>query len=125
MAKFGVLHDYDLHANKEPSAQAQTCAVCGDSPMRFQWSDYHGEAMCCKCGCPYQLTAGSDQQVAEGKYPYIRLREDFIPVAKEYWEETAKFACYGIMMGGPKPGMTSFTNWLRLRHPEFLPKEEE
>jgi len=124
MVKYGVLHDYDLHANKELSAQNQTCVVCGDSPMRFQWSDYSGEAMCCKCGCPYQLKWGSDQQISENKYPYMKLRGDFLLVAKEYWEESGKFVCYGMMLG-PKPGMRQLVDWLRLRHPEFLPKEGE
>ena len=49
--KQGILHDYDLHANLEESAKLQTCVVCGDYPMRFQWSDYSGEGMCMKCGC--------------------------------------------------------------------------
>jgi hypothetical protein len=124
MAKYGVLHDYDLQANKELSAQDQTCTLCGDSPMHFQWSDYHGEAMCCKCGCPYQLRAGSDQQVAENKYPYMKLKLEFLPVAQEYWAEAGKFVCYGMMMG-PRPGLAALSRWLRFNHPEFLPREEE
>lgn len=29
--KDGILHDYDLRANDEPTAQQQTCVTCGMS----------------------------------------------------------------------------------------------
>lgn len=119
MPKAGILHDYDLHANLEHSSVAQTCAICGVSPMRFQWSDYHGEAMCTQCGCPYQLKRGTDKQIKEDNYPYLNLNQDFIPIAKEYWNEKAKFACYGRMLG-MYPGMESLLDWLKKHHPEHI-----
>ena len=124
MPKHGILHDYDLMANKETSATNQTCAICGASPMQFQWSDYSGEAMCTKCGCCYQLKWGSDKQMAEGNYPYLNLKDKFLPVAKEYWNETHMFVCYGQMLG-PSPGYNELIYWVEKHHPEFIEKEEE
>lgn len=119
MAKCGILHDYDLAANCEPSAQQQTCVTCGAAPITYQWSDYSGEAMCTKCGTPYQLKWGSDEQRADGKYPYLLLREEFVHVLREYHTETGRFVCLGTMLG-PKPGYAEFVEWCRVKHPEVM-----
>ncbi|MGD9157189.1 MAG: hypothetical protein PVG39_02160 [Desulfobacteraceae bacterium] len=119
MPKQGILHDYDLMANAEESAQNQTCAICGTSPIAFQWSDYSGEGMCTKCGCPYQLKRGSDEQQKEGNYPYLNVKAECISVLKEYWDDTKKFVCYGMMIG-PKPGYIEFIAWAKKHHPEIL-----
>ena len=117
--KHGVLHDYDLMANAEPSARAQRCVTCGADPVCYQWSDYSGEAMCTACGTPYQLKWGSDAQVAEGKYPYLCLKEEIVPIVREYHAETGRFTCLGTMMG-PGPGMAEFVEWCKAKHPEVL-----
>ncbi len=124
--KDGILHDYDLHANLETSAREQMCAICGASPMAFQWSDYSGQAMCTRCGCPYQLKWGTDEQQAEGKYPYLSLRQDVVPAIREYWEETHRWTCFGMMLG-PQQGMAEFVAWAKIKHPELLssPSSEE
>jgi len=122
MPKAGILHDYDLRANKEASAANQTCAICGSSPMRFQWSDYSGEAMCTQCGCPYQLKWGSDEKQTKNKYPYLNLNDEFLPVAKEYWNETKKFVCYGVMIG-PLPGYSEMVEWVKEHYPQFVKTE--
>ena len=119
MIKQGILHDYDLHANLEESSKMPKCAICDSYPMIFQWGDYSGEAMCIQCGCPYQLKWGSDKQKEEGKYPYLNLRDSFILVAKQYWNEKKKFVCYGMMFG-PQPGMTELILWLKENYPEFI-----
>jgi len=121
MPKVGILHDYDLMANREQSAIKVTCAICGASPMTFQWSDYSGEAMCTQCGCPYQLKWGSDEQRREDSYPYLNLQDEFLPIAKEYWDENHKFVCYGLMMG-PRPGMDELIEWAEKYHPEWIKK---
>ena len=118
MPKQGILHDYDLKANEERSATNQTCIICGASPMVFQWSDYSGEAMCTKCGCPYQLKWGSKKQEKEGKYPYLNLKREYVPYIKEYWEKTHKFVHYGRRLA-PRPSLADFYNWLDETHPEF------
>lgn len=119
MAKVGILHDYDLMANAEDSVQHRVCAMCGTSPMTFQWSDYSGEGMCTQCGCPYQLKWGSEQQQTEGKYPYLCLTEQFLPIAREYWNLKKQWVCYGTMLG-PRSGIDELDVWVRANHPEIL-----
>lgn len=119
MAKCGILHDYDLLANNEASANNQTCVVCGITNMSFQWSDYSGEAMCRQCGTPYQLKWGSDEQKLEGKYPYLNLREVLIEPLREYFKQTARFTCLGGMLG-PQPGLREFSDWMKANRPEIL-----
>ncbi len=119
--KMGILHDYDLMANAEPSAQKDnTCIVCGSTPVSYQWSDYSGEAMCRKCGTPYQLKWGTGEQQKESNYPYCRLKPEFIAVLKEYYQETKRFTCLGWMMGGPQPGYAAFVSWLKVHHSEWI-----
>ena len=111
--KAGILHDYDLMANAEPSVvRILRCAGCDAEPPRFQWSDYSGEAMCTRCGCPYQLKWGSDQQMAEGAYPYLSLRDELVEPLRAYFAETGQFTCLGVMLG-PRPGMDAFAAWLQ------------
>jgi hypothetical protein len=117
MTKQGILHDYDLMANAEPSANAQTCVVCGASPMTFQWSDYSGEGMCTKCGTPYQLKWGSDEQRAEGKYPYLNLKDEFVPIVREYHQQTGAWTYLGT--GFDRPGLREFDAWVKQNHPEM------
>ena len=124
MTKYGLLHDYDLMANTESSAQKQACVVCGDNPMRFQWSDYSGEGMCCKCGTPYQLKWGSDAQQQGAKYPYLNLKESFVPIVREYFQETGRWTCLGTMIGN-QPGLKEFYDWLYAKHPELKTAESE
>jgi hypothetical protein len=119
VAKAGILHDYDLYANLESAAQKGTiCAVCGTSPMRYQWSDYSGEGMCTVCGCPYQLKWGSDEMKKEGAYPYMNLDEKWLPIIKEYWEETRRWTYFG--RGFERPGMVEFATWVTAKHPEMV-----
>lgn len=119
MAKAGILHDYDLMANAEESAQKPNkCAVCGTENITYQWSDYSGEGMCCKCGCPYQLKWGSDEQQAEGNYPYLKLRENFIPIAKEFYEHSKLFVHYGASFSNHQ-GWRELNKWMAENHPDF------
>lgn len=117
--KQGILHDYDLQANNEPSARDQSCLVCATTPMSFQWSDLSGEAMCTACGTPYQLKWGGEEQKREGKYPYLNLREEWIPIVREYYQETGRFTCLGRMITGALPGLADFNRWVTERHPEM------
>lgn len=112
MPKYGILHDYDLMANEEPSTQGQTCVVCGVHPVGYQWSDYSGEAMCRQCGAPYQLKWGTDEQRKEGKYPYVNLKQKWIPVVRRYFDETHQFTCHGIMIIRSRPGLREFNKWV-------------
>ncbi len=125
MAKHGILHDYDLWANREVSAQENVCVVCGADPVRYQWSDYSGEAMCTECGTPYQLKWGSEEQKAEGAYPYLSLKDEWVPVVKRYYEETREFAGLGMMLGRPPPGYQEFSLWVDKQYPDGIPGETD
>jgi len=117
-AKYGILQDYDLMANHEPSAQGNVCVVCGADPVTYQWSDRSGEAMCTQCGTPYQLKWGSETQETEGAYPYLLLRDEWVPVVKRYYEETGAFAGLGTMLGEPAPGYRTFFAWVDTQYPD-------
>lgn len=119
MPKMGLLHDYDLMANAEESAKNNTCVICGSSPVRYQWSDYGGEAMCQQCGAPYQLKWGSEQQQKDGDYPYLNVKTEAIHILREYWEKTKRFTCFGQMLGN-QPGLKDFYDWLSEAHPEMV-----
>lgn len=93
-----------------------TCQICNQSFTGI-WSDLHGEAMCSVCGTPYQLTGGTEEMKAEGKYPYINLLPEFIPIVKEYYEETGRFTRLGMVLTGPRPEL--FLKWLDDKHPEI------
>jgi hypothetical protein len=123
MAKHGVFNDYDLMANNEKSAQNQTCVVCGLSPMAFLWSDYHGEGMCIKCGCPYQLKGGTADQMKGGDYPYLNVITSGLPVLKEYWEEKKTFTYFGMSMSNQK-SYNNFIEWAKEKHPEILVEKD-
>lgn len=126
MTKIGILADYDLMANAESSARNhdQPCVGCGVERMTFQWSDYSGEAMCTRCGTPYQIKWGSKEQEAEGKYPYLNLYDDAVPLVREYYAETGQFTYLGTSWGGPRPGLREFNAWVKERHPEYIEKRK-
>ena len=115
--KNGILHDYDLMANAEPSAQGQACLICGKSPVVYQWSDLSGEAMCNKCGAAYQLKWGSKKQELERNYPYFNLKKEIVEPLRTYHEETGRFTCLGWMLG-EKPGLRQFADWLKKNRPK-------
>lgn len=122
MPKQGIKFDYDMMANAEPSAQKEIkCIICEEVPF-YRWTDYSGQAVCHKCGMAYQLKWGTDEQKKEGNYPYPGLKDIFIPIFKEYWNETKKFTFLGTSFREDE-GMKEFTEWVRKKHPELLEKE--
>jgi len=119
LIKPGILHDYDLMANAESSAARQKCVACDEEPMVFQWSDCSGEAMCTRCGCPYQLKWGGKEKEAEGKYPYLVLRDELVEPLRAYYKETNRFTCLGVMLGS-RPGLEEFWAWVETNRPELI-----
>jgi len=124
MIKQGILHDYDLMANQEPSARkGNTCVTCGYSPVTYQWSDYSGEGMCTKCGTPYQLKWGSGEQTTENNYPYLNLKDEWVPIVREYYQATNNWTYLG--RGFKQPGINEFIEWVKEHHPEMLEATNE
>ena|SRR5690606_6493083 len=106
-----------MNRHGEPAARGQSCVTCGADPVAYQWSDYSGEAMCVKCGTPYQLKWGSDEQRAEGAYPYLNLKEEWVPIVREYHAETGRWTYLGT--GFDRAGLAEFFKWVDERHPEM------
>lgn len=124
-SKQGVFHDYDLEANTEPSARNQSCIVCGMNPAAYQWSDLSGEGMCMQCGTPYQLKWGSKEQEKEERYPYLNLKKEWVPIVREYFQQTKVFTYLGEMFGNPSPsGLKEFFDWVDKNHPEMRKAEK-
>ena len=118
MAKAGLIHDYDLMANREESSRGVTCAVCDTPETTFQWSDYSGEGMCTVCGCTYQLKWGTEKEREEAKYPYMTMRADFVPIARQFWNETNKWVHYGSSFSC-NTGHPELSAWMKIHHPNF------
>jgi len=115
--------------NRKRTLEGQNfnCEICGNIFVG-NWTDFHGQATCNVCGAPYQL---KDYHGAspEEKYPYITLKPDFIPIFKEYWEQTRKRCRLGtFLLLRDYPGVLEeqedFKNWLKEKHPEWLQKKE-
>lgn len=97
------------------------CLVC-ETISGFNWSDAHGEAMCNKCGVPYNLKADP---------PECNLKPDWILICKQYFQETGAYMGLGqIMIWDQYPecedGVRKFNEWVVKNHPELCkPREEE
>ena len=122
---------YGHLANAVESSGGFTCLICEASPASWTWGDLHGEAMCTRCGTPYQLlryekdAAGVDQRLDVP--PKLNIREDWVPALKRYWEETRAFTGLAtIMLPRDYPecvaGKRRFNQWLKA-HPEMQPAE--
>lgn len=96
------------------------CVVCENVDPPFVYTDLSGEAMCGHCGCPYQVKWGSDEQQEEGDYPYLNLKEEWVEVFSEYYEETGKAAELGHVLSRKPKGVDDFVNWVKFYHPELL-----
>lgn len=122
MQKYGHL------ANEVAEGRDYTCLICGDDPVQWTWGDAHGEAMCVKCGTPYQLLQyDEDRQRIAGVSPKPNIEESWIPILKAYWEETHNFIGLAtIMMWRDYPeceeGQRKFYAWLD-EHPELMPED--
>jgi hypothetical protein len=113
--KEGIKFDYDLRANLELKG-CETCVVCNE-PLRCRWTDYSGEGVCLNCGTAYQLKWGSKQQEAEGNYPYCNMKEEWLPVVRDYWEKTHTFVFHGRSMS-ERTGLEGFWAWVKEHYPE-------
>lgn len=99
------------------------CEICG-SQFRGQWTDLFGEATCSVCGVPYQILEPSGAK--EGQtYPHINVKQKWIWLFKEYWENTRKKCRHGTyLLPHDYPGVLEerrdFDDWVKENHPEVL-----
>ena len=121
---------YGHRANEVQSAQLLVCEICGANPIRWTWSDKHGEAMCTRCGTPYQiLQRDSNRKLLPDATPRINIKKEWIPVLKRYWGEKQAFMGLGtIMIWRDYPecaaGQKKFYAWVDA-HEEIVPLEKE
>lgn len=120
MPKYGEKFDYDLAANYQLDGN-ERCLIC-DSELTCRWTDLHGEGVCTICGAPYQLMHGTEEQEKEGKYPYLRVKEEYISLFREYWNETHLFCFHGLSFT-EDTGRAEFNEWIEQKHPELLKKK--
>lgn len=123
------MQKYGLMANTAV-AEPFSCEICGEA-AGFNWSDYHGEGMCNRCGTPYQLVhyegEGDDKKRVE-KPPQLSIKTAWVLTLKRYWNETHAYMGLGqifIWRDYPEAadGRQKFDAWLE-RHPDMVPKEE-
>lgn len=69
------------------------CEVCGKENPAFAWTDTHGVAQCYQCGTPYVLyhyEGEGDERRRVEREPEITVRAEWIPLLREYWEQTRR-----------------------------------
>ncbi len=104
-----------------------TCAVCNTPSPSFRWSDTHGIGVCHRCGLPYRIYHYENNERVE-KPPSIAVKEAWLPLAREYWQETGRRVFpsafdMGIFRGrggrtysgASEEEMREFDAWLSLR----------
>lgn len=122
MQKYGHL------ANLVEEGKDFSCHICGDNPTQWTWGDVHGEAMCVKCGTPYQLLQyDENKKRIKGESPKLNIKEKWILILKAYWDETHNFtglATVMILRDYPESeeGQRKFYTWLD-EHPELIPED--
>lgn len=78
-----------------PFASPSKCEVCDLEPFKGRFTDTHGEVRCDRCGAAY-YTRRDDGG------PYCTMHDDWIPVARRYWEETRqKLPCGNYLVNVP------------------------
>jgi len=118
------MQKHGLMANEAVKGQF-VCVVCGKSEG-FNWSDQHGEGMCNRCGTPYQLLQYDESENRVDAPPKCNIKEEWIPVLKQYWNETHEYMGLGsIMVVRDYPecveGRRKFDEWMG-NHPELKPE---
>ena len=68
-------------------AKRPTCDCC-DNELSFRWFDLHGVGACTTCGMPYRIyhyEGEGDERKSVSKPPELMLKDEVIPLAREYW----------------------------------------
>ena len=104
------------------------CEVC-DEDFVGTWTDFYGEATCWNCGVPYQILEPSGAEPG-GTYPHIKIKAEWIPIFREYWQKTRRRNRHGFFVthsdrAGVVEEGKAFNDWLRTNHPELIPAEKK
>ena len=119
-----------------PASEKAKCEIC-KKDLCFQWSDTHGVGVCVYCGLPYKIffyeDEGDSRKRVE-KAPEVAVKEEWLPLARKYYDETKRrvFPCafdMGVGHGGRSysgstaEDVSEFNNWMEA-HKEEHPKLE-
>lgn len=100
------------------------CVVCGTNLHRnCLWTDANGVGFCATCGMTYVIAGYRDFTETKPS-----IREDEIPIFKEYWEETRWAVSLGFFMKQSKiqrERVLAFNAWIEKKYPELLVQEGE
>jgi len=108
------------------------CKLC-EEPLSFRWTDTHGVAVCSNCGLPYTVYHYDDDKQRIEKPPSVAIKESWIPIGKQYWEEYHRMvfpASYDFMLasrdssysGATTGDVQQFDEWLD-EHESELPTD--
>ncbi len=99
------------------------CIICEDM-LAYEYTNLNGEVGCLICGATYTI---------ENEKPVTNIKDEFIPLLKEYWNKTHGHSGIGGDLFGPKnkykENKEKFDRWLRTENEfvsnsrTFYPKE--
>ena len=109
-------------ANETEAAQTLTCACCGNQGP-WSWTDWTGEAYCVRCGVSHRLYSIGDLPIG------CNINPEFLPVCKEYYQETGKPCGTGTFLGYrdyPEvlEAHNAFCDWMHEKHPELYEDDQ-
>lgn len=112
------------------------CVICGAEPS-YCWTDTHGVGVCWTCGLPYTIYHYEDDERVE-KAPTIAVKEAWLPLAREYWQETHRRVFPGTYdmgtfrsrggrtySGATEDEMREFDDWMKARKDRWPVEEVE
>lgn len=77
------------------------CLVC-DNNLLLEWTDYHGEGVCIRCGTPYQVYFYGEEE-SDGRIqdtlPMFTLRADLYDAMRDYWQTKERNMGLGMYLG--------------------------
>lgn len=95
------------------------CEVC-ERNLVGNWTDLNGEIECMSCGAPHQILRDPKG---------CNLNEEFIPIVREYFNETGSACGLGCYCGTRplrvQEQYDGFLAWMKVRHPELLTQNIE
>jgi hypothetical protein len=79
------------------------CEICSKENTQFSWTDTHGVAQCYQCGTPYVILhyeGEGDELKRVDKEPEIAVLREWVPLLREYWEQTHRIIPSGYSFTG-------------------------
>lgn len=104
------------------------CETCDTERPMWAWTDTHGIAQCMRCGTPYRLyhyegEEGNERRVE--KPPELCVKLEYIPVLREYWNQTHRIIPSGFSFPGGQELASNkdhedFSEWMKQNAEKYL-----